>query len=70
MDSFVDATHTKFLKASISCLSLAPWSLSASRAEVLCVDDQFRSGGRRASWPAALFFDLRDVQGNIALAAR
>ena len=72
MDAFVDATHTKILKPDPRAYALAVEALKCQPSEVLFVDDQFRNiaGAVRAGLQAQ-FFDLRDVQGNIAaIAAR
>ncbi len=72
MDAVIDATHTKILKPDLRAYTLALQALQCDAREVLFVDDQFRNvaGAIRAGLQAQ-FFDLRDVNGNIAaIAAR
>lgn len=72
MDAIVDASHTKILKPDPRAYALALASLGRAASEVLFVDDQFRNiaGAVRAGLQAQ-YFDLRDVDGNIAaIAAR
>ena len=72
MDVIVDATRTKILKPDARAYELALEALRLPAREVLFVDDQFRNiaGAVRVGLQAQ-YFDLRDVDGNIAaIAAR
>ncbi len=72
MDAVIDATHTKILKPDLRAYTLALEALQCDAREVLFVDDQFRNiaGAIRAGLQAQ-FFDLRDINGNVAaIAAR
>lgn len=72
MDAIVDATHTKILKPDPRAYELALEALRLPAREVLFVDDQFRNiaGAVRVGLQTQ-YFDLRDVDGNIAaIAAR
>jgi putative hydrolase of the HAD superfamily len=68
----VDATHTKILKPDPGSYALALGGLKLPARDVLFVDDQFRNiAGAVAAGMQTQYFDIRDVQGNIAaIAAR
>lgn len=70
MDAIVDATHTKILKPDPRAYQLALEALRLPARQVLFVDDQFRNiaGAVRAGLQIQ-YFDLRDVDGNIAAVA-
>jgi putative hydrolase of the HAD superfamily len=72
MDVIVDATHTKILKPDPGSYALALGGLKLPARDVLFVDDQFRNiAGAVAAGMQTQYFDIRDVQGNIAaIAAR
>lgn len=72
MRAIVDATHNNILKPDPRSYALAIRAMSLRPDEILFVDDQFRNvaGGVKAGLQTQ-YFDLRDIDGNIAsIAAR
>ena len=72
MSVIIDATHTGILKPDPRAYAEAVSGLGVKPGEVLFVDDQFRNivGADKAGLQTQ-FFDLRDVEGNLAaIAAR
>jgi putative hydrolase of the HAD superfamily len=67
IDVLIDATHTGILKPDIQSYRQAVEALELAPDQVLFVDDQFRNiaGAVRAGLQTH-YFDLRDVDGNIA----
>jgi putative hydrolase of the HAD superfamily len=72
MAVIVDATHTGILKPDRRAYQLAVDELKTRPDEVLFVDDQIRNiAGAAKAGLQVQFFDLRDINGNIAaIAAR
>jgi putative hydrolase of the HAD superfamily len=70
MAVIVDATHTGILKPDRRAYQLAVEELKARHDEVLFVDDQMRNvvGAAKAGLQVQ-YFDLRDINGNIAAIA-
>lgn len=70
MAAIVDATHTGILKPDRRAYEMALAALKASADEVLFVDDQMRNivGAVKAGLQVQ-YFDLRDINGNIAAIA-
>lgn len=70
MAVIVDATHTGILKPDPRAYQAAVEGLQMRPEEVLFVDDQFRNiaGAVRAGLQTQ-YFDLRDIQGNLAAVA-
>lgn len=70
VDVVVDATHTGILKPQPLAYDRAVAALGLEPGHVLFVDDQFRNiAGAVAAGLQVQFFDLRDVDGNIAAVA-
>lgn len=72
MSVIIDATHTGILKPDPRAYAAAVSGLGVKPSEVLFVDDQFRNiAGADKAGLQTQFFDLRDVEGNLAaIAAR
>lgn len=72
MRSVVDATHNGILKPDPRAYALSINALQLRPEEILFVDDQFRNiAGAQSSGLQTQYFDLRDIDGNIAaIAAR
>lgn len=70
MEMIVDATHNQILKPDPRAYALAIAGMRLAPEEILFVDDQFRNiaGGVKAGLQTQ-YFDLRDVDGNIAAVA-
>ena len=70
--SVVDATHNGILKPDPRAYALSIEAMGLQAQEILFVDDQFRNiAGAVAVGLQTQYFDLRDIQGNIAaIAAR
>lgn len=70
MEMIVDATHNHILKPDPRSYALAIEALALRPEEILFVDDQFRNiaGGVKAGLQTQ-YFDLRDIDGNIAAVA-
>ncbi|MEX3764614.1 HAD family hydrolase [Paraburkholderia phenoliruptrix] len=70
MAAIVDATHTNILKPDPRAYEMAVAALKASADEVLFVDDQMRNiAGAVKAGLQVQYFDLRDINGNIAAIA-
>jgi putative hydrolase of the HAD superfamily len=72
MRAIVDATHNNILKPDPRAYAMAIEAMGLKPEEILFVDDQFRNvaGGVKAGLQTQ-YFDLRDIDGNIAsIAAR
>ena len=66
----VDATHTGILKPDPRAYQMAIDALNTRADEVLFVDDQFRNiAGAVKAGLQVQYFDLRDINGNIAAIA-
>jgi putative hydrolase of the HAD superfamily len=67
MEMIVDATHNNILKPDPRAYVLAIDAFGLKPEEILFVDDQFRNvaGGVKAGLQTQ-YFDLRDIDGNIA----
>ncbi|MCP3727104.1 HAD-IA family hydrolase [Paraburkholderia sp. CNPSo 3272] len=70
MAAIVDATHTEILKPDRRAYQLAMDALNMKGEDILFVDDQMRNivGAVKAGLQVQ-FFDLRDINGNIAAIA-
>jgi putative hydrolase of the HAD superfamily len=70
MAVIVDATHTGILKPDRRAYQLAVDELKTRPDEILFVDDQMRNvvGAAKAGLQVQ-YFDLRDINGNIAAIA-
>lgn len=70
MAAIIDATHTGILKPDRRAYGMAIDALKASAEDVLFVDDQMRNvvGAVKAGLQVQ-YFDLRDIDGNIAAIA-
>lgn len=70
MAVIVDATHTGILKPDRRAYQMAIDALKTQADEVLFVDDQFRNiAGAVKAGLQVQYFDLRDINGNIAAIA-
>lgn len=72
MQAIVDATHNNILKPDPRAYAMAIEAMGLKAEQILFVDDQFRNvaGGVKAGLQTQ-YFDLRDIDGNIAsIAAR
>jgi putative hydrolase of the HAD superfamily len=70
MAVIVDATHTNILKPDLRSYEMAVTALKANADEVLFVDDQMRNiAGAVKAGLQVQYFDLRDINGNIAAIA-
>ncbi len=70
MEMIVDATHNNILKPDPRAYALAVDAMGLKPQEILFVDDQLRNvaGGAKAGLQTQ-YFDLRDIEGNIAAVA-
>jgi putative hydrolase of the HAD superfamily len=70
VDAVIDATHTGVVKPAMPAYLQAIKALALEPAQILFVDDQFRNiAGAVAAGLQVQFFDLRDVDGNVAAVA-
>lgn len=70
LDAVVDATHTGILKPDPRAYEAAAAALALPLRDILFVDDQFRNiAGAVNAGMQVQYFDLRDVDGNIAAVA-
>jgi putative hydrolase of the HAD superfamily len=67
VDFVLDATHTGALKPDALAYSKAVDAFGFEPTRILFVDDQFRNiAGAVAAGLQVQYFDLRDVDGNVA----